>query len=230
MGDMNKAELRETVSKLDEFVSMDVGQSFARERGIAQFNALLGLAKRLYPERVDIQSVKPFLRGDDQESAVIQSEFADAVARLKHAIALGPASFTADALNGIVLPQDLANDISADLQELGGAIEMGLTKAALLLCGSIAEALLLHRFEDDTERGPGIAKLVNRAKSDLQLGRDTRRALDTLTDYRDLIHPRAETRNRTPRDPVRVETAVNALKLLCLELEEERLNGSAASV
>lgn len=218
---MNKSELLNAVETLDEFATKDNYRSFAHERAVAQFNALLTVAKNIYSHREDIQAIEPFMSGDTQELAVLQSVFADAVSRLKHAINLGPLSDASDMLNDVILPTDIPVDVRGDLAELKGAIEHGMAKSALLLSGSIAEALLLHRFQDESERGPGMAKLVSRAKSELQLGRDTRRAIETLTDYRDLIHPRAEKRNNTLRDPVRVETAVNALKLLCLELEDD---------
>lgn len=50
------------------------------------------------------------------------------------------------------------------------------------------------------------------------LAEDTLRDLYTLIDYRDLIHPRAATRNKLMLDESRIEKALIALKLLCADL------------
>lgn len=97
---------------------------------------------------------------------------------------------------------------------------LGLKKTALLLSGSIAEAMLLARHPDNSERGPGLAALVGLAKEQRLFGRDTLRHLESLNDYRDLIHTRAGPRNRIEATDARVQHAVQALKLLCSELED----------
>jgi hypothetical protein len=95
-----------------------------------------------------------------------------------------------------------------------------LRKTALLLAGSIAEALLLLRHPDSSEKGPGLAQLVTQARNQRLFGRDTLRQLETLNDYRDLIHTRAGPRNRIVVNDARVEHAAMVLKLLCAELED----------
>jgi hypothetical protein len=62
------------------------------------------------------------------------------------------------------LPSDAPPELSADLEEFRNAAGLGLKKTALLLSGAIAEALLLLRHTDRSERGPGLAKLVDEAK------------------------------------------------------------------
>jgi hypothetical protein len=90
----------------------------------------------------------------------------------------------------------------------------------LLIAGSIAEALLISRHPDNSNRGPGLSRLVQQARDQRLFGKDTLRNLETLVDYRDLIHPRAERRNQTFRNQARVDAAVTAIKLLCSELED----------
>ena len=86
--------------------------------------------------------------------------------------------------------------------------------------GSLAEALLLTRHSDSSERGPGLAQLVGQATRERLFGRDTLRQLETLNDYRDLIHTRAGPRNKIQANEVRMEHAVQAVKLLCAELQD----------
>ena len=98
-----------------------------------------------------------------------------------------------------------------------------LHKSVLLLAGSITESLLLMRHPDNSDRGPGLKDLVETARSEKLLGRDTLRLLDPLIDYSDAIHPRAESRNGIVPNAARSETAINGLKLLCGDLEEVNL-------
>src|SRR4051812_20803760 len=90
----------------------------------------------------------------------------------------------------------------------------------MLLAGSLSEALLLLRHHDTSEYGPGLKKLVEDARKERLFGRDTLRHLDTLVEYRDSIHPRAEKRNQTFRNEVRMITAITGLSLLCAELQD----------
>jgi hypothetical protein len=122
--------------------------------------------------------------------------------------------------SGIQLPPDAPAGLFADLQEFRDAVGLGLKKTALLLAGSIAEALLLSRHPDTSDKGPGLAQLVSEARSHRLFGRDTLRQLETLTDYRDLIHTRSGPRNKIVVNDARVEHAAGALKLLCVELED----------
>jgi hypothetical protein len=131
-----------------------------------------------------------------------------------------PFNTAGEVLAKIELPSDAPDDVLFDMQEIEGAISLGLTKTVLLLAGSIAEALLIVRHPDKSERGPGLVQLVRQAQDERLFGRDTLRSLETLVDYRDLIHPRAAVRNKTPRSTARVDTAVTALKLLCNELQD----------
>lgn len=163
---------------------------------------------------MDIQALQPLGVLTELDTAL----YRDSVDRLKSAVNLRPVGAAGDIFAQVQLPEDANPDLAQDMRELEGAVAAGLSKAALLLAGSLTEALLLSRHPDHSDRGPGLAKLVDQARSERLFGRDTLRSLDTLTEYRDLIHPRAEARNQTPPNEARVEAALAALKLLCSEL------------
>lgn len=213
---MDKITLRDAVYKLEELSRSSEGQTYAFDQAASQFSGLLEAAKQLYPDRADIQTIK----GYESRLIVRQLDFTDAVLRLRHALDLRPSSSSGEMLAQIKLPSDAPADVALDMSELEGAISLELTKTALLLAGSIAEALLLSRHPNKTDRGPGLNQLVNQAREQRLFGKDTLKYLETLVDYRDLIHPRAATRNKTPRSPARVDAAVTAIKLLCHELED----------
>ena len=118
------------------------------------------------------------------------------------------------------LPPNTPPDLNLDFEELQKAAKHGLGKSALLLTGLIAEALLLSRHPDTSDRGPELRQLVRQAHQQKLFGSDILRALDTLIDYRDLIHSRAQHRNRIRPNDTRIEGAAIALKLLCTELED----------
>ncbi|PYS87839.1 MAG: hypothetical protein DMF64_22165 [Acidobacteria bacterium] len=211
---MDKVTLRDAIYKLDELAhTRDTEACYALGQAVSQFNSLLVAAKELYLDRADIQGMHSY-----EYALADKDDFKDAIARLRHAIDLRPHSSAGDMLAQIQLPPDAPSDVALDIQELAGAISLGLHKSALLLAGSIAEALLITRHPNKSERGPGLNQLVNQAREQRLFGRDTLRYLETLVEYRDLIHPRAEARNQTMRNKARVEAAVTALKLLCDEL------------
>ena len=185
-------------------------------QGVRQFNAILEHAKSLYPERPDIIAVLPY----EEDRRVFTDEFLDAIHRLRQSLELRPPGSITQAVDGIRLPPDASFEIAIDLQEFKEAVALGLKKTALLLAGSIAETLLLARHPDTSEKGPGLANLVKQAASQRLFGRDTLRQLDTLIDYRDLIHARAATRNKIVPNDARIEHAVMALKQLCADLQD----------
>lgn len=192
----------------------------AYKQAVRQFNGLLMEAKTQYPDRSDIHYLEEYDVSDGRFTTVPESHFNDAVSRLRSAIFLRPVGSAGDTFAQIQLPATTEFDLGPDMQELEVAIGCGLQKTVMLLCGSVAEALLLSRHPDDSERGPGLGQLVRQARVQRMLGRDTLRYLDTLVDYRDLIHARAEKRNLTLRNDARIDSAVTALKLLCGELED----------
>jgi hypothetical protein len=183
---------------------------------IWQFNALLNEAKALYPHRSDILALREY----DPTSYCSVDDFRGSLEQLRVALELRPPASVAQLLSEIRLPPD-APDLSREIQELEGALSLGLCKTALLLVGFIAKALLLSRHPDQSDRGPGLAELVKRARNQRPplFGEDTLRALETVINYRDIIHVRAERRAQIVPNEVRVESALVALKLLCSELQ-----------
>ena len=118
------------------------------------------------------------------------------------------------------LPPNAPPDLKSDFEELQRAANHGLRKSALLLAGSITEALLLSRHPDRSDRGPGLRQLIGQARQQKLFGHDTLLQLETLANYRDLIHPRAQRRSRIRPNDVRIRVAITALELLCEELQD----------
>lgn len=181
-----------------------------------QFNALLEQARKQYPDRPDILAINPY-RLDSYPSL---DPFMVNVRRLRVALEIRPPSSATELLATITLPSD-APDLTVELDELQGALALGLHKTALLLAGSIAEALLLVRHPDNSEPGPGLNQLLKAAKKSRPplFGEDTLRHLETLVDYRNLIHPRSQRRTQIVPNQARAHEAVAALRLLCSELQ-----------
>src|ERR1044071_9481768 len=96
-------------------------------------------------------------------SLVPNHKFTDAVTRLKYALDLRPLSSAGEILAQVQLPSDAPGDVVLDMREFEGAISLELTKTALLIAGSIAEALLISRHPDNSNRGPGLSRLVQQA-------------------------------------------------------------------
>jgi len=209
---MDRLLLLDAVRNLE---AMGTGQgAFAWQHGVAQFNALLADAKLQLAGRHDIQALRPF----ETVNIVSRDVFRDAVKRLRTALELRPPQAIAEFLNDTAVVNAKASSVGRDISELREAANLGLAKTTLLLCGMIAEALLIERHPDQTDRGPGLAKLVVQARAQKLFGSDTLSHLDTLIQYRDLIHPRAQIRNRIEPNESRVESALTALRLLLGEL------------
>jgi hypothetical protein len=211
---MDKVLLTNAVRQLHG--SIMPAPNVAYERAVRQFNALLNTAKSLFPSRPDIVAIEGF----DEPRYVNAQELMDVTGRLKGALELQTPGSLGDLVAEIRLPADAPAELSADLQEFCNAIGLNLRKSALLLSGAIAEALLLLRHGDKSEKGPGLASLVKEARDKRLFGSDTLRQLETLVDYRDLIHVRAGPRNRIEINDARVQHAAMALRLLCGELED----------
>jgi hypothetical protein len=150
---------------------------------VRQFNVLLKQSKELHPNRPDIVALAPY----DKVQNVHCEDYDDSVQRLKRSLELRPPGSINQIADGISLPPDATGELAADLQEFKEAVALGLQRTALLLAGSIAEALLLLRHSDTSERGPGLRDLLKQATTQRLFGRDTLRQLETLTDYRDVI-------------------------------------------
>ena len=209
---MDRKLLLDAVRKLQEHYRVQSTHS----QDVPLFNALLKESKILYPNRPDILALEEY----EERAYATLDDFTGRVERLRAALELRPPAAVANLLAEIVLPAD-APDIKNDLRELEDAVALGLAKTTLLLAGSIAEALLLCRHPDASDRGPGLPELVKAARNKKPplFGEDTLRHLETLADYRNLIHPRAQRRTRIEPNSSRIEEAIVALKLLCSELQ-----------
>jgi len=218
---MDQGTLRDAINQLQTLAN-SVADIVPTKNAMGQFDGLLTQAKLQYPERVDIQSLEAYSEAESVRY-VSSTEFNDSVRRLATAINLRPIGSVTELFGQIHLPDDASDEVMRDFQELGQALAFDLHKSVLLLSGAITESLLLARHPDSSEKGPGLKQLVDLARSERLLGRDTLRQLDTLTDYRDAIHPRAESRNQTTPNAARSETAITGLKLLCAELEDTEI-------
>ncbi|HUS11112.1 MAG TPA: hypothetical protein VMZ30_11665 [Pyrinomonadaceae bacterium] len=210
---LDRLLLLDAVRQLEEF-GTGSGVS-APSQGVRQFNALLQDAKTEFAGRHDIQALTPFVSVD----LVDRDVYRDAMKRLRAALELRPPAAIAAFLAEMVMPDNEATALGRDIRELREVATLGLAKTTLLLSGVIAEALLLERHPDKSERGPGLAALVAQAKRQKLFGNDTLSQLDSLVQYRDLIHPRAQIRNRIEPNEARVESALSALRLLWAELK-----------
>ena len=217
---MDKTTLHEAINQLNS-APHPVNATQPTEQAKSQFDALLNEAKIHYSERVDIQSLTAFSDGSNLFLTLLT--YNDSVRRLASAINLRPFGSLSELFGQIQLPGDATDEVKRDLNELGYAIASDLHKSVLLLAGSITESLLLMRHPDKSDRGPGLKQLVAIAQKEKLLGRDTLRQMDNLIDYRDAIHPRAESRNGITPNAARSETAINGLNLLCRDLEEVEL-------
>lgn len=209
---MDRLLIADAVRKLELLGPGD--SNYASPSAVAQFNALLCESKRAFLDRPDIQAIHEFERVD----RVAPARVADSIRRLLVAVELRPPATTSAILEQIRLPVDVPENVKSDFDDLQNSVATGLLKPTLLLVGLIAESLLLSRHSDRTDRGPGLAVLVKQATEQHLYGTDTLRHLASLVDYRDLIHPRTEIRNRTVPNQARIEAALIALKLLCADI------------
>ena len=176
---MNKTLLAEAVETLHALGSGD--KPYARKQAVRQFDTLLQQAKNLYPDRPDVAAIAAY-----GSTFVLADDFDDATDRLNRALQLRPPG--PSGLEQILLPPDAPEDFAPQLEEFREAVRLGLQRTALLLAGSLAEALLLLRHPDKSDRGPGLGALVSEAAKQRLFGHDTLRQLETLNDYRDVIH------------------------------------------
>lgn len=125
-----------------------------------------------------------------------------------------------------------------DLNELGQSLSSECWKAALLLCGSILEAVLLDvvgrrsdlaapyrkkwSFPDDASLGDLIA-----IAGDFDLLSTTAKGLaGTITEHRDLIHPRAEARGGMKVDKTTARALAHVLDIVTRDLADAEARGA----
>ena len=211
---MDRKLLYDAVIKLEELGPG--GGDWTSNQGVSQLNALMQAAGALHPTRPDIQALEEYKIG----TLVSPEDFRDTLLRLRTALDLRLVDSVAETLAQVELPADAPEGLSQDVLELEEALSAGLSKSAVLLAGSIAEALLVSRHPDASGTPPTFQQLVAQGREERLFSRETLRHLEALADYRDFIHPKADTRNRTPLDEARLEGAVTALRLLSSELRE----------
>lgn len=126
---------------------------------------------------------------------------------------------------------ELRSMLVRDLEELRQALDVGLTKAAVLLCGSIMEAALL----DVVGRRPDLAKSFRQKKKNFPddfslidfleiaievgiLPTSIKGMASAVIDHRDLIHPAAERRREVRLDSRRAGAMVSFLAVVLQDL------------
>ncbi len=121
------------------------------------YDAYVKAAQKLYPERPDIGSiivVYEIFSGKKNQFLLKRAN------TLKHLIDGESLAITEE----IIFPDDTPEHILQDFTEMQSAVALKMVKTVLLLSGSIAEALLINRHHDGTDKGPGLKDLVNEAK------------------------------------------------------------------
>ena len=143
---MDKSLLLNACIALTESDLARSSDTFARAQAVRQFNALLRRAQELYPSRPDIIAIDWY----PNEAAVYARDLIDAAQRLRTAVELYRPGSLNDVVDSIELPPDSRESLTADLGELRDAVALNLKKTALLLTGSMAEAMLLARHPDQS--------------------------------------------------------------------------------
>ena len=127
--------------------------------------------------------------------------------------------------------------IGADISELERALRTELWKAAMLLCGSVLEAVLLdalcrntavassynnkRRFPDDW----GIADLLDAAAGEGLISATAKQAGIAVKDHRDLIHPQRQVRDGVVVDGDTAGAMTHLLKLVVRDLASSSADG-----
>jgi len=134
-----------------------------------------------------------------------------------------PGGFDVDGLKaklGFLRDAPTRDIVERDLAELRTALETGLSKAALLLCGSVLEAVLLdvvgrnravattYRKRSSFPDEYSLTDLVDVATNEKLLSASVGKMATSIIEHRDLIHPAAELRGGVKVDPPRASTMV----------------------
>jgi hypothetical protein len=134
---------------------------------------------------------------------------------------------------------ELRTMLARDIGELRQALDAGMAKTAVLLCGSILEAVLL----DVVARNPALAA-SHRPKKKFPDGFSLIDFLDLLADehlvhakgmasavidHRDLIHPAAERRRQVRIDAARAGAMVQFLRVVVHDLNIAAADGTIAA-
>jgi len=135
---------------------------------------------------------------------------------------------------------DLRTMLARDIVELRQALDAGMVKAAMLLCGSILEAALLDvvgRRPDlaaayrPKKRYPdafGLTEFVEIAVGERLVPESVGGMASCVIDHRDLIHPAAELRRHTRLDSARAGAMAAFLRVIIHDLAVADSNGTLA--
>lgn len=119
--------------------------------------------------------------------------------------------------------------LERDFNELQECINHGLSKSAMILSGSIIEAVLLEFFTHNLPLGVSHNQLLKLSLNDLLLHAESAKLISSrskelslvIKDYRNLIHPGREIRTKEDFD---IDTAIVAFSLVNIILKEIREN------
>ncbi len=136
-----------------------------------------------------------------------------------------------------VSDQALQAILRRDLEELVSAVSAGLDKSVAMLAGSIMEAVLVDVIDRRPDLAQGymgkkkfpsdasIDKLVEIAVAENLLDSLATSLVDSIKDYRDLIHPDRERRLRTKLDGATTASLLALLRLVLRSLHDARSQG-----
>ena len=137
--------------------------------------------------------------------------------------------------------EDLGNMLCRDLLELRRALDGGLVKASMLLCGSVLETILFdvvgrraavaqsYRQKKKFPDGFSLLDLIEVAVEEGLVTESVGHMAACVTDHRDLIHPEAERRRYTKIDPERAGAMAAFLKVIIKDLGDAHADGRIAA-
>jgi hypothetical protein len=131
--------------------------------------------------------------------------------------------------------------LKRDYQELKKCHENEAYKSALIMCGSILEALLVDYFSGSLPTGftkdsllvANLAQLLDLAERESIINKGDKNLATVLKDYRNLIHPGREVRKKELFDKSTADISVLVLESLLRKLEQkykERFPSSAQDI
>lgn len=102
---------------------------------------------------------------------------------------------------------EIRENLQADLEELHTCIQLRLNKAAIVLIGSLIEAILYYHIDNDKsirsqisnyeKRTIGLNDLLNWARQHTIISEGLFRLSEPIRDFRNTIHPRVQQRINT---------------------------------
>ena len=127
-----------------------------------------------------------------------------------------------------IADEGLRTTIKRDLEELKKCKVHGAYKSAMLLAGSLIEAILVDYFLAFQPRGKnrdkilsaGLASLLDWAGEDGLISQSTKEISTVIKNYRNLIHPGREYRLGEKIDKYRAEVATNLVYIIIQEIAD----------